>query len=243
MKWFKHFTNAHNNNSLSKVRMKYGADGDAIYWYCVELVAGDLGHQENITFELKHDAEVIGYNLKVDSAKVEEIMRYMVNLGLFEERNSIITCMKVAKFLDKKNTRNKEIHKVIDIYQQTHEVLDDSISVRDCPRQSTDSPRLSRLDERRGEYNYIVEKKILDHLNEKAHKNFRKVDTNLRLIRARLKSGVSEDQVIAVIDFKVREWGGTEWEKFLRPKTLFTATNFENYLDATDRPQPVREWL
>lgn len=147
MKWFKHFTNAHNNNDLTKVRMKYGAEGYAIYWYCLELVAGDLGHQENITFELKHDAEVIGYNLKIDSTLVEEIMRYMISLGLFEENDSIITCLKLAKYLDKRNTRNKEIHRVIDS-------LGESPTVADNSRQSeivAERPRSCTLEEKRGE--------------------------------------------------------------------------------------------
>lgn len=113
MKWFKHFTNAHNDNALTKVRMRYGADGYAIYWYCLELIAGDLdGHKAN--FELSHDAEVIGYALKIDQLRVEEIMKYMVNLGLFESDNNVITCLKIAKFLEKKSTRNPQIHQIID---------------------------------------------------------------------------------------------------------------------------------
>tara|TARA_B100001540_G_scaffold317031_1_gene348687 strand:- start:6531 stop:7289 length:759 start_codon:yes stop_codon:yes gene_type:complete len=94
--------------------MRYGADGYAIYWYCLELIAGDLGTTEEINFELAHDAEVIGFNLKVDSSRVEEIMRYIVNLGLFENNEGTISCIKLAKYLDKKTTRNKRIHQIID---------------------------------------------------------------------------------------------------------------------------------
>lgn len=114
MRWFKHFTDAHDNNDLTKVRMKYGADGYAVYWYCLELIAGDLGTNENINFELKHDAEVIGLNLKIDRLLVEEIMNYMVSLELFEQSFGKITCLKLAKYLDKKLTRNKRIHEIVD---------------------------------------------------------------------------------------------------------------------------------
>lgn len=115
MKWFKHYSNAHDNNDLTKVRMKFGAEGYAVYWYCLELIASDLGMEENITFELKHDAEVIGFNLKIDRIKVEEIMHFMVTLGLFEQCMSTITCLKLAKYLDKKTTRNNTIHKIIEV--------------------------------------------------------------------------------------------------------------------------------
>ena len=114
MKWFKHLTSAHDGKDLTKVRIKYGADGYAIYWYCLELIAGELGTSDEINFELKHDAEVIAFNLKVDQLRVEEIMRYMVSLELFEQSSDKITCLKLAKYIDKKLTRNSKIHEIVD---------------------------------------------------------------------------------------------------------------------------------
>ena len=146
VKWFKHYSNAHNNNSLTKLRMRYGAEGYAIYWYCLEMIAGELGESDNITFELKHDAEVVAFALKCDTLKVEEIMRYIVKIGLFENIDGTITCLKLAKYLDKKNTRNKNIHKIIDA----------ASNIYARPRQSAtnpDCPRLSPLEEKRREEN------------------------------------------------------------------------------------------
>lgn len=113
MKWFKHFTNASSNNKLTKVRMRYGAEGYAIYWYCLELIAGDLGESKDINFDLNHDAEVIGFNLKIDQLRVEEIMKYMISIGLFAEMNGVISCIKLAKYLDIKTTSNESIKKII----------------------------------------------------------------------------------------------------------------------------------
>lgn len=118
MKWFKHFTSAHNDNALKKVRMKYGAEGYAVYWFCLELVAADLD-QNKANFELNHDSEVIAYDLKMDRIKVQEIMEYMVSLRLFERANDVITCLKLAKFLDKKSTRSPEIHRIIEHFEQS----------------------------------------------------------------------------------------------------------------------------
>lgn len=131
MKWFKHFTNASSNNKLTKVRMRYGAEGYAIYWYCLELIAGDLGESEEITFELKHDAEVIGFNLKIDQLRVEEIMKYMVSIDLFGQTNGVVSCIKLAKYLDKKNTRNQSIHRIID--QSKAEEIDAEIVADKSP--------------------------------------------------------------------------------------------------------------
>ena len=154
MKWFKHFSNAHNDNALNKVRMRYGAEGYAIYWYCLELIAGDL-EGENASFELSHDAEVIGYNLKVDQLKVQEIMNFMVDLNLFESSNNKITCLKMAKFLEKKSTRNSEIHKIIDSFNEVYSVADMSGVVADKSKHSA-------LEEKRRDKNINTQKKSSD---------------------------------------------------------------------------------
>ena len=74
---------------------------------------------------------------------------------------------------------------------------------------------------------------VLDYLNERAGTDFRAVETNLKLVNARLASGVSVEQCRQVIDAKVAEWGSNpDMAKFLRPKTLFAAANLEQYVGA-----------
>lgn len=77
-------------------------------------------------------------------------------------------------------------------------------------------------------YNY---KDIIDYLNEKTGKTFKAVETNNKLIRARYNEGYTLEDFYRVIDYKVLQWKGNEWEKYLRPSTLFSAKNFENYLN------------
>jgi uncharacterized phage protein (TIGR02220 family) len=72
---------------------------------------------------------------------------------------------------------------------------------------------------------------VLNFLNLKTGRKFRLVPANLKLIIARLKSGASVIDCKQVIAKKRREWiGQTEMSEYLRPKTLFNATNFEQYL-------------
>ena len=71
---------------------------------------------------------------------------------------------------------------------------------------------------------------ILNFLNERCGKQYRPVDTNLALIRARLDSGASPTQCRQVIAMRRREWLGTEMEKYLRPATLFNKVKFEQYV-------------
>lgn len=73
---------------------------------------------ENITFELKHDAEIIGYSLKIDTLKVEKIMRDMVDLGLFECSGATITCLKMARRLDNTMSQSPEIKETLSNFKK-----------------------------------------------------------------------------------------------------------------------------
>lgn len=79
-------------------------------------------------------------------------------------------------------------------------------------------------------------RQVLQHLNQKTGARFRDIDTNLRLIRERLKTGVSVESMCRVIDYKAHEWQETDMAKYLRPSTLFRAQNFEQYLGQLELP-------
>lgn len=111
MKWFKHDSRANRDSKIEKVLIKYGAEGYALYWLCLELIA-DRIDKENISFELEHDAETLGHRLKIDSIKVEEIMRYFVEISLFENTNGIITCLKLADRLENSIVKNPQIEQI-----------------------------------------------------------------------------------------------------------------------------------
>ena len=86
-------------------------------------------------------------------------------------------------------------------------------------------------------------KEVLAHLNERTGKNFRMVESNARLIRSRLAEDVTVEQVKAVIDAKVKKWAkDKKMSGYLRPKTLFNATNFEQYLAELPRQVSGAMW-
>lgn len=78
---------------------------------------------------------------------------------------------------------------------------------------------------------------IIDYLNEKAQTRYKATTAKTRsLINARLSEGFIVGDFKTVIDKKCAEWKGTEFEKFLRPETLF-GTKFEGYLNARQTVQ------
>lgn len=77
----------------------------------------------------------------------------------------------------------------------------------------------------------IEAKEVIEHLNAATGSSYRPVESNLKLVRDRLKSGATVEQCKAVIDAKVGQWGNDpKMAEYLRPTTLFRASNFEQYL-------------
>lgn len=81
---------------------------------------------------------------------------------------------------------------------------------------------------------------VVNKLNSLASSNFRPTTKGtINLVKARLKEGFSEEDFYKVIEYKVNEWQSTDFEKFLRPTTLF-GTKFEGYLNQANKKAPVR---
>ena len=134
MKWFKHDTDAASDAKVKKLLLRHGAVGYAIYFHCLELIAADIA-DTNITFELEHDAEIIADNLKIRGTAeksgidtVNEIMLYMVDLGLFECSGNRITCFKMLKRLDSSMTSSQKMRKMITTARDNH----DSVMTQSC---------------------------------------------------------------------------------------------------------------
>ena len=80
---------------------------------------------------------------------------------------------------------------------------------------------------------------IIKYLNEKANTNYRPSTKNTQsFISARLKEGFTVEDFKKVIDVKAKSWIGTDFEKYLRPATLF-GTKFENYLNEANKKGPI----
>lgn len=72
---------------------------------------------------------------------------------------------------------------------------------------------------------------IIQHLNMRAGTKYKSNTAKTKqLINARLNEGFTLEDFKIVIDKKCVEWCGTEFEKYLRPNTLF-GTKFESYLN------------
>jgi uncharacterized phage protein (TIGR02220 family) len=103
--------------------------------------------------------------------------------------------------------------------QTAAHVVEDGVVVEDEVKASSGKPDLKPQ---------AVE--ILNFLNAKTGKNFLPVAANLEMIIARLREGYPCDDIRSVVARKCGEWKADEkMAPYLRPKTLFSRTNFANY--------------
>jgi hypothetical protein len=112
MKWFKHDSNANMDAKLQDVLLDYGLEGYGLYWYCIELISSKVD-KDNITFAIEHDARIIARNTGSTTQKINEMMNRFVDIGLFENADGVVTCLKLAKRLDLSMTSNPDMRSII----------------------------------------------------------------------------------------------------------------------------------
>lgn len=72
--------------------------------------------------------------------------------------------------------------------------------------------------------------RIIDYLNKVRGTRYRLTDKYRILIKTRFTEGFTYEDFITVIDKKILDWEGTEFEKYLQPTTLFS-NKFDGYLN------------
>lgn len=93
----------------------------------------------------------------------------------------------------------------------------------------------------------VLEKKVLDILNETSGSKFR----NGQDLKARISEGYQLEDFRLMLVHQWNKWRGTDFEKYFQPSTLFRKSKFEGYLNdairatngAYSRADKVRELL
>jgi len=201
--------------------MRHGAEGYALYWYCIELIAARVA-PDNITFELKHDSEILGYQLKIDTLKVEKIMLDMINIGLFEASGDRITCLKLAKRLDNTLSQSKEIKETLSNFNKL-------------------SPEENRLEEKREEkenkrviqerFEIFWENYPLKKSKAKANAIFLKIKPDQQLLETMINS--LNAQKIERESLKNQKLFAPEWK---HPNTWLNGACWEDEVTLTEKP-------
>ncbi|MDG2170395.1 MAG: conserved phage C-terminal domain-containing protein [Opitutales bacterium] len=155
-------------------------------------------------FELSQIAEQLGF----EDAGIQEAMDRLVHFGLVKYEPLSEISKQAEKILIEENRREqtrgeKEVEET--------DVSPPSLNFSSNEKQTAQT--------------------VLTHLNECTSSNFPSTDNQLLPIVERLRGTATQEDCILVVDSKVGEWiDDTTMRANLRPQTLFSAANFENYL-------------
>lgn len=175
MHWFKHDADANQDAKLQNVLLDYGLEGYGLYWYCIELIAGKVD-KDNIKFELEHDARILARNTGSTPQKVEEMMKYFVKAGLFECSNNTITCLKLAKRLDKSMTSNPQMREIIGNFKNHDGVMTESGKVMQDKIRLEEIKKEKELPQKASRFTPPTYQEALQYFTEKGFPNKTEAD-------------------------------------------------------------------
>jgi uncharacterized phage protein (TIGR02220 family) len=241
MSWIKLETHTFDKVEVYAIAQELGIDSDAVIGKCCRVWAW---------FDVN---TVDGVTLSVTSALLDRycgvtgFTQAMINAGWMRDDGQFL----MLPNYDRHNSKTAKSRALGAIRQSNFKSNAQGNAEGNATADDQALPKSSHREEKRREEKNIepLSSKhdlvsVLQHLNEKANRDFQPVAANLKLIQSRLKEGATVETCKKVIDSKVAEWlNDKKMVEYLRPATLFNATNFAQYVGQLPKnEQTKREW-
>ena len=219
--WLKLKEDYLNSPKIKKLRKIAGGDTYTIIYLKMQLLS--ISNKGIITFEGIETTFEEELALKLD----EQLEDVQLTLAYLQNQNLIEVNDRDCLLVEASNNIGSECESAerVRLFRErkNNQALLGNAPVTDVLRNSISNSIYNS--------NSNIYKEIIDYLNEKAETNFRATSKSTqRYINARLKEKYTLDDFKKVIDKKVAEWKGKDFEQYLRPETLF-GTRFESYLN------------
>ena len=237
VKWIKITTDMFDNRKIKHLRRLPDGNNIVLIWVMLLTMAGRCNSSgmifltENIPYTPKMLADELDFEettVQLALNALEQFNMIVMDNGYFtiagwDEYQNIEGMDKIREQNRLRQAKFKQKQKLLQC-NVTDNVIVTHGNATDIEE---DKEREREKDKDKELYNSIIA-----HLNEKAGTNYKASSKATQTcIHARLAEGFTQDDFFAVIDKKCAEWIGTDYEKFLRPSTLF-GTKFESYLNA-----------
>lgn len=240
VKWIKITTDIFDDEKILLIESLPEADSIIVIWFKLLCLAGKQNNSGVFLLgdKIAYTDKMLATIFRRKESTVQLALQTFEQFEMIELIDNVITIPNWGKHqnleaMEARREYQREYHKE---YRKKQKLLasnevDESKCLRKCLRKDDVNSLDKDIDKEKDididKYKYIVE-----HLNQKADTNYKHTSKKTQTcIHARLAEGFTVDDFKTVIDKKCAEWKGTEWEKFLRPETLF-GTKFESYLNA-----------
>lgn len=238
VKWIKIATGIFDNRKIRMIENMPDGDSIIVIWFKLLTLAGEINDAGLIYFtsEIPYNEQMLASQFNRPLATIQMALQTFEKFGMIEIIDNILHVSNWEKYqnIDGLDKIRQQTRERVARHREKQKLLTErncnvtsNATVTQC--NATDKNRIdkNRIDKNK---EYIVQ--MVSYLNEKAGTNYKATTKDtVSHINARLSDGFTVDDFKTVIDKKVNEWQGTEFEKYLRPKTLF-GTKFESYLNA-----------
>ena len=215
---------------------------DYILFYLALMLAsvdtvGHLRFTELVAYNEQMLASLTGTNIDI----VRSAMKLFQELGMIRIlEDGTIFMPEVPRLTGKESESAERVRLFRE--REKQEALQCNSDVTKCNdnKEKEKEEEKQRTKNREQQEEQLPYAEIISYLNGKTLSRYRNTESTKKLIRARMEEGFTKEDFFKVIDNKVRSWKNTEWEKFLRPETLFCASKFQGYLNEKPKTASMR---
>jgi uncharacterized phage protein (TIGR02220 family)/predicted phage replisome organizer len=231
VKWIKITTDIFDDEKILLIESLPDSYAIITVWFKLLCLAGKQNNSGVFMMgKIAYTDKMLATIFRMKETTVQLALQTFEQFGMIEIIDGVITIPNWGKHqsLDQMENRKEFMRNYMRDYREKQKALT-------CKPNSkpNNKPNVRQAEEdKEKDIDKEIYKSIVDYLNEKAGTNYRaSTGKTQTCIHARLAEGFTFDDFKTVIDKKCAEWMGTEWEKFIRPETLF-GTKFESYLNA-----------
>lgn len=232
VKWIKITTDIFDDEKILLIETLPEADSIIVIWFKLLTLAGKMNNSGVFMLNntMPYTDAMLATIFRRKETTVKLALQTFEQFGMIEIINDVITIPNWGKHqnLDQLEQKKDYMREYMKNYREKQKQLSCKTNSKTNSKANVRPVEEDKNKNKNKEY--IVQ--IVSYLNEKAGTNYKATTKDtVSHINARLSDGFTVDDFKTVIDKKVNEWQGTEFEKYLRPKTLF-GTKFESYLNA-----------
>jgi len=239
VKWIKLSTKIFDNRKIRQIECLPDGDAIIVIWVKLLCLAGNINDSGLVYFtkEIPYTDQMLAtqFNRPLTTVQLAlktfeqfemvEVIDNILHISNWEKYQSVDRLSEIREYNRLAKQKSREKQKALQ--SPSESVNDKSMTSQRCHDTDKEEEK-----EKESEKTKVLYTRIIAYLNEKAGTKYKATTQKTKTaIHARLAEGFTVDDFITVIDKKCAEWIGTEFEKYLRPETLFSP-KFEGYLNA-----------
>lgn len=240
VKWIKITTDIFDDEKILLIESLPEADSIIVIWFKLLCLAGKQNNSGVFMManSMPYTDTMLATIFRRKESTIKLALKTFEQFGMIEIIDGVITIPNWGKHQNLDQLENKKAY--MRGYMKEYRKKQQALTSGKPNCKTNSKTNVSEADKEIEEEKELKEiyKYIVGYLNEKAGTNYKSSSKKTQtLIHARINEGFTVDDFKKVIDNKCADWLNSDFEKFLRPETLF-GTKFESYLNApTKKPQ------